>query len=204
MVGMRQDCDVIHDSSDTKPKRKGVWRRILRSDDGAAAIEFTILAIPYFIIVFAIVETFIAFTGEQLISNAVDTLSRKIRTGQITNTMKTEQFRQAFCEEISIMIQCDANEVAQPNKLLLDVRSYASFADIPKTLPINSAGDIDGASFGFAPGKQNTINMVRAFYKWNIITDILRPMLSTIKPAGDDSGYFLIVETSAFRNEDYP
>jgi Flp pilus assembly protein TadG len=32
-------------------------RRLLRSRDGAAAIEFALLAIPYFLIVFAIIET---------------------------------------------------------------------------------------------------------------------------------------------------
>jgi Flp pilus assembly protein TadG len=201
---MHQNCDVIQDCGRAKPARKSVWRRLLRSKDGAAAIEFTILAIPYFIIVFAIVETFVAFTGEQLISNAVETMSRKIRTGQNAAITNTEQFRQAFCEDISIMIQCSGTEVASPNKLLLDVRSYSKFTDIPKTIPLNSAGDVDGVSFGYAPGKQNTINAMRAFYKWEIITDILRPMLSTIKPSGDDSGYFLIVETSTFRNEDYP
>ncbi len=202
---MCKDCDGINNGAEMKPERKSAWRRLLRSKDGAAAIEFTILAIPYFIIVFAIVETFVAFTGEQLVSNAVETLSRKIRTGQIvTATTDTEKFRQDFCDEISIMIQCSETEVDSPNKLLLDVRSYAKFTDIPKTVPLNSAGDVDGNSFGFAPGKQNTINVMRAFYKWEIITDILRPMLSTIKPSGDDSGYFLIVETSTFRNEDYP
>ncbi len=55
---------------------------MIRSRDGAAAIEFAILAIPYFMIVFAIIETFVAFTAEQLVSNAVDTFARKFRTAR--------------------------------------------------------------------------------------------------------------------------
>src|SRR3546814_2890028 len=86
--------------------RPAGWRRLLRSRDGAAAIKFAILAIPYFLIVFAIIETFVAFTGEQLVVNAVDTMSRKLRTGQITaDNTDADQFRAAFCDEISILIR---------------------------------------------------------------------------------------------------
>ncbi len=67
-----------------KADRAPRLRRLLRSSEGATAIEFAILAIPFMMIVFATFETFIAFTGEQLVSNAVDTMARRVRTGQIT------------------------------------------------------------------------------------------------------------------------
>ena len=118
---------------------------LARSRDGSAAIEFALLAIPYFIIIFAILETFIAFAAEELVSNAVDTMSREMRTGQITfdstrPTYKTQtQFRQAFCNEISIIIRCSQTEAATPSKLYLDVRSFTTFASIrsrPRSMPI--------------------------------------------------------------------
>src|SRR6195952_5978995 len=101
--------------------------RLLRSKDGATAIEFAMLAIPYFMIIFAIIETFVAFTAEQLVTNAVDVMARQLRTGQITynmgrtTDMTQAQFRQAFCNEISIMIGCSASEITTPAKLYLDV-----------------------------------------------------------------------------------
>ncbi|WP_117192987.1 TadE/TadG family type IV pilus assembly protein [Rhizobium terrae] len=208
---MCQDHDDIPNGAPAPVKRRGAWKRILRSEDGAAAIEFTILAIPYFLIVFAILETFIAFTGEQLVSNAVDTMARQLRTGNITynlgrpTDMNQTQFRRAFCDEVSIIIQCSEQEIATPGKLLLDVRSFPNFSDIPLDIKLNSSSDLDTASFAFTPGAQNTINMLRAYYRWSIITDLLRPLIANIKPAGgDDSSYFLIVETAAFRNEDFP
>ena len=70
--------------------RAGV-KRLLRSKDGAAAIEFAMLAIPYFVIVFAIIETFVAYTAEQLVANAVDTMGRKLRTGNITYQHSTSR-----------------------------------------------------------------------------------------------------------------
>lgn len=191
-----------------------LWRRFARNSDGAAAIEFALLAIPFFMIVFAILETFIAFTGEQLVSNAVETMSRKLRTGQITynlgrtTDMTQAQFRQAFCNEVSILISCSASEIATPSKLYLDVRSFTNFADIPKDIPrVSNApfADLDTSTFKYAPGGPDTRMMVRAYYRWQIVTDLLRPYISTIRPAdGSVSSSFLIVATAAFKNEEYP
>lgn len=190
-----------------------LFPRIVRSRDGAAAIEFTLLAIPYFMIVFAIFETFIAFTGEQLVSNAVDTLARQLRTGQITSgfssaTDKTEQeFRQAFCDEVSILIACSASEISTPSKLYLDIRSFTDFKSIPTNFTMaekDGEKDIDTKEFKFNPGGPNTINMFRAYYKWQIITDLVRPYISNIKLGTDGSkSYFLIMATTAYKNEDY-
>lgn len=190
-------------------------RRVARSRDGATAIEFALLAVPYFIIIFAIIETFVAFTAEQLVANATDTMSRKLRTGQITynltrplTDMTQAQFRQAFCNEIAIMISCSASEVATPAKLYLDVETYASFGAIPTTIPrVSTAAfaDIDPSGFKFAPGGPSSINMVRAYYRWQITTDIVRPYITTIRPAnGSMPTDFLIIATTAFQNEKYP
>jgi Flp pilus assembly protein TadG len=186
------------------------WRGLIRSQDGATAIEFALLAIPYFVIIFAILETFIAFTAEQLVSNAVDTLGRQLRTGQITynlgrSTDQTQaQFRQLFCNEINILIQCSTTEIATPDKLWLDVESYSSFAGMPTTVPMKN-GDLDTSGLKYAPGGSGTINMLRAYYRWQIITDLVRPFITTIRPSdGSIPSIYLIVATAAFQNEKYP
>lgn len=185
------------------------WRGLIRSRDGATAIEFALLAIPYFLIVCAILETFIAFTAEQLVSNAVDTLGRQLRTGQITYnhnaaTDKTvQQFRQLFCNEINILIQCSAGEIATPDKLWLDVETYSTFSAMPTSVPMKN-GDLDTSGFGYAPGGPGTINMLRAYYRWQIITDLVRPYVSTVHPTNGSANVFLIVATAAFQNEKYP
>jgi len=190
-------------------------RRLVRSKDGATAIEFALLAVPYFVIIFAIIETFVAFTAEQLVANATDTMSRKLRTGQITynmtrsTDMQQQDFRQAFCNEISIMIKCSASEIATPAKLYLDVETYSSFGAIPTTIPrVSTAAfaDLDATAVSkFTPGGPSSINMVRAYYRWQVATDIVRPYVTTIRPAnGSLPTDFLIIATSAFQNEKYP
>ncbi|MGO7614670.1 TadE/TadG family type IV pilus assembly protein [Rhizobium ruizarguesonis] len=190
------------------------FRALARSRDGAAAIEFALLAIPYFLVIFAILETFVAFAAEELVSNGVDTMSRRMRTGQITynlgrtTDMNRAQFRQAFCDEISILIRCSASEVATPSKLYLDVQTFSTFSAIPTAIPKLSTdkyADINTAAFKYAPGGAGTINMVRAYYRWEIITDLVRPYITTIRPAdGSMPSQYLIVATAAFQNEQYP
>ncbi|MBY3050748.1 TadE/TadG family type IV pilus assembly protein [Rhizobium laguerreae] len=190
------------------------FRALARSRDGAAAIEFALLAIPYFLVIFAILETFVAFAAEELVSNGVDTMSRRMRTGQITynlgrtTDMNQAQFRQAFCDEISILIRCSATEVATPSKLYLDVQTFSTFSAIPTTIPKLSTdkyADINPAAFKYAPGGAGTINMLRAYYRWEIITDLVRPYITTIRPSGGSMpSQYLIVGTAAFQNEQYP
>jgi Flp pilus assembly protein TadG len=210
MAANEDDRDL---TARVRPSRSR-FRHMLRSKDGATAVEFALLAIPYFIIVFAIIETFVAYTAEQLVTNAVDTLGRQLRTGQITYNLglstdkNVTDFRKAFCDEIAIMIKCSATEAATPSSLWLDVESYTSFANMPTTIPRVDANDphADLATTGFkyAPGGSGSINMLRAFYRWQVITDIVRPYVSTINPSdGSLPNTFLIVATAAFKNESY-
>jgi Flp pilus assembly protein TadG len=209
------DTDRHHQAEKTRRPRFRLWRKLARSRDGAAAIEFAILAIPYFMIIFAIIETFVAFAAEQLVTNAVNTLGRQLRTGQITyqldrpdTDMDVLKFRKAFCDEVDIMIQCSETEISTPSKLYIDARTFASFAAMPKTIPrvsTDTFADIDPTSFNFTPGGPRTKNMLRAYYRWQVITDLIRPYITTIRPSdGSLPSDFLIVATTAFENENYP
>lgn len=197
-------------------KKLPLLKRLWKSSAGATAIEFAILALPFLMVVFATFETFLAFTGEQLVVNATDVMARKIRTGQITfNTgratdMTETQFRQAICDQISLLISCSATEAATPSKLYVDLREFSTFANMPKTIPLISTNsgagkDIDPSGFGFSPGGANSKNMLRVYYRWPIMTDLVRPYISNIQPQGaSGNSEFLIVATSAFQNENYP
>lgn len=172
-------------------------------------MEFALLALPFCVIIFASIETFVAFAGEQLLANATDTLARKIRTGEITfnqgkpTDMTQAQFRQAFCDEIAIMMTCSATEVAQPAKLYLDVRNIADLSNFPDAVP-RSGSDLDTSGFLFAPGGPRDFTMVRAYYRWEVMTDLVRPLVTKLRPAGDSMPRdYLMVATATFLNEDY-
>ncbi len=54
-----------HDAIARQRPMKGLFGRFLARRDGATAIEISLLCLPFFMIVFASLETFIAFSGEQ-------------------------------------------------------------------------------------------------------------------------------------------
>ena len=190
--------------------RRRLLRRFRANETGTAAIEFGILAFPFFLLIFATIEAFIAFAGEQLLENAVDTMARKIRTGQITynqgkpTDMSSAQFRTAFCDEISLMMKCDDDD----GPLLdLDVRKFDTFANVPKGIPRVggvSDGELDTTGFGYSPGGAGTINVVRAYYHWDVITDLVRPYITNVKTGTSGPSYYLMVATAAIQNENYP
>jgi Flp pilus assembly protein TadG len=193
-------------------RRRGLLRRFFKEKSGTSSIEFALLALPFMVVVFASLETFVAFTGEQLLANATETMARKVRTGEITfginpaTDMSREQFRKAFCDEISIIMTCSETEATNPSKLFLDVRSFAEFSQIPAAVPrVGGAGsDLDTSGFEFAPGGPTTINIVRAYYRWEVMTDLVRPYVTNLRPAGSSMPKdYLMVSTAAFRNEAY-
>lgn len=201
---------AVGGNANCKTKRARRLARLFGSRDGVAAIEFAILAIPFFLIVFAIIETFVAYAGEQLLESAVDSMAREIRTGQITynrgaaTDMDASAFRTAFCDEISIMLSCSSGS---DQKLFLDVRSFTNFANMPTGIPRQGGGTfgaLDTSSFGYDPGGPGTYNMVRAYYRWQIVADLVRPYITNERPGGGATSDYLMVATTAFANENYP
>lgn len=201
---------TVDDQTSTarKPLRRmpRMFSRFRRSSDGSAAIEFALLALPFFVLIFATIEAFIAFAGEQLLENAVDTMARQVRTGQAKN-FDEEEFRTKFCAEISLMISCAEEEDPDDQKLYLDVREFASFAAIPNYIPKQSNeqfSDLDSSDFAYSPGGPESINIVRAYYRWEVMTDLVRPFITNIRKDGEIPRDYLMVATAAFRNENFP
>lgn len=194
-----------------KPPR-GILRRFRRDRNGTASIEFAILALPFFLVIFASIETFLAFYGDQLLANATETMARKIRTGEITfnrgkpaTDMDQAEFREAFCAEISVLMTCSATEASQASKLFIDVRSVTDLANFPVLVPrtdTSSSSDLQTKDLKFAPGGPGSFNVMRAYYRWSVITDLVRPFVTGLRPAGASMPRdYLMVATTTFRNE---
>lgn len=172
---------------------KSPFVRMGRDENGATAIEFSILAIPFVMIVFAVLETSLSFTAQEVISNSVDKISRQIRTGQIDATTTTKaQFRQLICDDIKLLVDDSCPE------LEFDLKSYANFSAVPKTIPMSSPTVLNTSGFTYAPGGSETINHLRVFYRWPVITDIMKQHL-----AGLEDGKTLLFSSSTWQNEPF-
>ena len=167
-------------------------RRLLRQQDGAAAIEFGLVAAPFLALVFAIMESAIVFFAGQALETAAADSARLIMTGQAqTQGFDQGAFKNAVCGKIYGLFNCNAG-------LYVDVKTYTSFSSINTSNPIDSNGNLQTSNFGYQPGGPGDIVVVRLMYQWPVYVSLLGLNLSDI--AG---GKRLIMSTVAFRNEPY-
>src|SRR4051812_31196334 len=89
----------------------GLLARFARAQDGAAAIEFAFVAIPFLILVFAIFELGLAFLVSMTMENAIMNVDRKIRTGEFQNAnASASTYRTAICQQMSWLgASCDSS-----------------------------------------------------------------------------------------------
>src|SRR5437016_8109004 len=76
-------------------------RRLGRREDGAAAVEFALVAVPFLALLFAIIETALVFFAGQYLETLVADSSRLIMTGQVQSQGTTQsQFLNQLCGKI--------------------------------------------------------------------------------------------------------
>jgi Flp pilus assembly protein TadG len=174
--------------------RAGLFRRFRERRDGNVAVEFGILAIPFALLVFAILESCVSFAGQQLLANATDNVARQLRTGQIKAIdMTHEKLRNMICADISILVSEDC-----PG-LIVDLRQFTTFeAAAAQRIRFTDDRDINTDGFDVKPGQSQSKNMLRVFYKWPVITDFMRKSMSNLK-----DGKTLHFATVTWQNEPF-
>jgi Flp pilus assembly protein TadG len=168
-----------------------IVRRFLRRKDGAAAIEFAMVAAPFLALVFAILETAIVFFAGQALETATADSARLIMTGQAQkSSFSQEQFKTEVCKRVFGLFDC-------VNGVQVDVRTYAAFSSINNSKPIDANGNLT-VTPTYAPGGPGDIVVVRLLYQWPVYVSLLGLNLSDL--SGNKR---LIMATAAFRNEPY-
>ena len=104
-------------------------RRMIKSESGAAAVEFSLVAFPFFMVMGCICETGIMLFTEYSLQAGVQDAARQIRTGQAQNSsMTAENFKSKICEITGIVIDCES-------KVTVYVRPAATFAALASAMP---------------------------------------------------------------------
>ncbi len=185
---------VEANTQDKAPRRGGVFGRFRRDRRGATAIEFGLLALPFSLLIFAIMEVCISFAGEELLSNAADKVARQMRTGQIKAADMTEaKLKQMICTDVQSLVAAGCPD------LVVDLREFPTFESAAAvTIKFTSDNDIDTTGFAVAPGKSMSKNMLRVFYRWPIITDFMSARMSNLK-----GGKILHFATVTWQNEPF-
>jgi Flp pilus assembly protein TadG len=177
------------------PKIGRLAKRFARADDGTTAIEFSLVSLPFVVMTFGLIELVLVLLVCTTLETATEAASRRIRTGEFqesgSNT-KTD-FKNLVCARMSWLAdQCASN-------LFVDVRTFNNFAALAANAPAPPDG-FNPNSTCFTPGAPTDIVLVRAYFKWRLITPVIDAVMENM---GGGTGMRLISTTTAFRNEPY-
>ncbi|KQZ16326.1 pilus assembly protein TadE [Mesorhizobium sp. Root552] len=185
--------------SRSSTRRSGLLARFRRDREGSVAVEFTMLAIPFSMLVFAVLETCISFAGQEVLANATDDIARQMRTGQIRTINETD-LRNLVCSRLEIIVTSGC-----PG-LKIDLRTLTSFNEGTKHSFMIDKGSNQvtllyaGGNTAFTTqlGEAGTKNMLRVFYKWPVITDFMSKYISNMS-----DGTTLHFATMTWQNEPF-
>jgi Flp pilus assembly protein TadG len=162
--------------------------RFARADGGATTVELAFTAIPFLMLVFAIIELGLVYLVSLTLDNAVIDVGRTIRTGQFQNASGTAAtFKASVCQKMSWLgSNCSG-------ALAIDVQTYSDFAS---TTDSSNSGSVP-KTMKFDAGKAGSIVLVRAYYTWPLITPLLKTGLQ------NSNGKRIVYSATAFTNEPY-
>ncbi|HLH98308.1 MAG TPA: TadE/TadG family type IV pilus assembly protein [Xanthobacteraceae bacterium] len=174
-------------------RRLAVATGFARREEGAAALEFAIIAAPFLALILASMQTALAFFAGQVLESAVADSSREILTGQVQNAGMTQsQFASAVCAKVQALFSCGG--------LMIDVQTAASFSAANTSMPtltFNANGQVNN-NWSYNPGNPGDIVVMRVMYQWPVFTGPLGLGL-----ANEANGKLLLMATSVFKNEPY-
>jgi Flp pilus assembly protein TadG len=166
---------------------------LMRSDSGATAVEFALVAAPFIALLVAILQTMVVFFAQRLLDEVVSQASRTIQTGQAqTSNLTQSQFTNWVCQKTVILFTC-AN-------YMVNVQSYSSFSSASTatpTLTFDSSGNVTN-TWNYSLGSPGDIVVVQVLYQWPIILGPLGFNLSNLA-----NGNRLLISSNVFKREPY-
>jgi Flp pilus assembly protein TadG len=184
----------------TFPKGSAVRARLLRpfahlarSENGATAVEFALVAAPFLALLIAIFQTAIVFLAGRVLDEVVSQSSRYIMTGQAQTANLTQAgFATYVCQNSYSLFTC--------GNFMINVQNYNSFSAASTAAPtvtFNAQGQVTN-TWTYSPGNPGDIVVVQVMYQWPIVLGPLGFNLSNLS-----NGNRLLMSTAAFKNEPY-
>jgi Flp pilus assembly protein TadG len=171
-------------------------RGFARDDGAMAAVEFGLLALPLFAIIFAALQWAIVLMAEQELNSAADQAGRLVMTGQVSSTsgqtgyLTQTQFQKKVCGYLVALFNC-AN-------LMINMQTANSFSGANTSTP--SFTTIQKDSWSYQTGSHNngstSVIVLQVMYEWPIFGNLLGFNLTNLP-----NSKRLLMATSVFMNE---
>lgn len=161
-------------------------------------IEFALLALPFFAIMAAILETSLVFMSGQVLESAVQDASRMIRTGQAQQRGDTlASFRSNVCDRLyGLFSDCSG--------LHVQVSVVSNFQSATVTTPVDWTCDAENCGWTkdeeYKPGQGSNVVLVQVYYKFPVLLNL--PLVGG-GMANLNDGKRLLGGVTVFRNEPF-
>ncbi|NNM74939.1 TadE/TadG family type IV pilus assembly protein [Enterovirga aerilata] len=179
-----------------RPRRPRLLVRFTRSESGALAVEFGLIAPFFFGLLFGILEVALTFWSTQVLETAVANAARQIYTGSfqqgavsMSQTDALAKFKDLVCANVTAVFNCKS-------LVRVDVQKFTSYSATTITVPVKN-GAFDTSGFGYNPPGPNEICVVRAAMEYPVYVNIFG------YKTGLANGNRLIMASSTFRTEPY-
>jgi len=179
-------------------RARGAITKVADDRRGTTAIEFGMLAGPFFMLALGVMGVGLNFFTSNSLDNAVAVSTRQIRTGQAQKGgMTLGEFRQSVCDAAGSYIKCD-------DRLKVHIQNATRWSEIdPQNCiengvladPPGSAGDPLSSQSGGA----EAVVLVTVCYEWELAKTLPYLQLGDL---GNGSAVMQAVAT--FRTEPYP
>lgn len=170
---------------------RGLRARLIRREprEGAAAIEFAMVSLPFLFMLFAIAELAFVFVLDSSLENAVVETGRLVRTGQAqAQGFTADTFKTKMCDRMGIFSS------GCLSKVQVDVRTVANFTS-PNAPDPMQGGAFSASGLTYQNGGPGQLILARAWYRHTLFTPFLSQGLAR---GGSDSW---LMASTAFQNE---
>lgn len=173
-------------------RRRRFVFKLCRDRQGTAAVEFSLIALPFLILAFGIIEIGCIFWGNYELDNLTTSAARIIRTGEAQNgNLSQAQMVERICGGAVVLTNC-------ATKLKISVQTFNNFASVTGPAAKDSKGNLQ-KNFPYQPGGPSQVVLVTSFYEWPIIGPTSLALLSNIA-----SGNRLLQSSAVIQTEPFP
>lgn len=142
----------------------------IKNDDGATAVEFAIVGIPFIFMVVGVVEMGLMFTSQSLLEASTAQAARQIRTGAVQEGGGEALFQQELCDFASVLMTC--NEIQYQ---VVPMNNFGDAEDFPDP-SFDDNGDLEDQQFD--AGGVSDVILIRTAYQYPIKTPLFQVLLS--------------------------
>jgi Flp pilus assembly protein TadG len=164
--------------------------RFFKNSKGSTAIEFAILALPFMVIIFAILEIAVMFFVDSGLDSAVHKAVRQVRVGTAkSGSWDLAKFKAYVCSELSYSFSCSSSLLVRVS-VVTDMSSVSHVgASTNGVLSVTEAFNI-GASGDYV--------LVQAYLPWDPVLK-----LYTFASGRLNDGRYILGSAQLFKNEPF-